>query len=145
MNTDIINFIETMGYCMHSYYTRYDGNTPLADSLLGIKYVLNRESDSTNRKLNPTYVAKPDWDYNYTDENNVSQTIRTYENPNALSIGYMADADVERIDHLGNDNPFNSQNMLMSVISGNMEFDASGAISGSKNYDSEQCYNICLR
>jgi len=75
MNTDIINFIETMGYCMHSYYTRYDGNTPLADSLLGIKYVLNRESDSTNRKLNPTYVAKPDWDYNYTDENNVSQTI----------------------------------------------------------------------
>ena len=46
----------------------------------------------------------------------------------------MADADVERIDHLGNDNPFNSQNMLMSVISGNMEFDASGAISGSKNY-----------
>lgn len=134
MNTDIINFIETMGYCMHSYYTRYDGNTPLADSLLGIKYVLNRESDSTNRKLNPTYVAKSDWDYNYTDENNVSQTIRTYENPNALSIGYMADADVERIDHLGNDNPFNSQNMLMSVISGNMEFDASGAISGSKNY-----------
>lgn len=131
MNTDIINFIETMGYCMHSYYTRYDGNTALADSLLGIKYVLNKESD-TNKRLNPTY--EPIMQYDYTDENNNAQTIKAYENPNALSIGYMVDADVTRIDHLGNDNPFNSQNMLMSVISGNMTFDESGNISGSKNY-----------
>ncbi len=131
MNTKIINFIETLGYCMHSYYTRYDGNTALADSLLGIKYVLNKESD-TNKRLNPTYEAV--MQYDYTDENDTAQTIKVYENPNALSIGYMVDEDVERIDHLGNDNPFNSQNMLMSVISGNMTFDESGSISGSKSY-----------
>ncbi len=125
MNTRIINFIETLGYCMHSYYTRYDGNTELADSLLGIKYVLDRgDSTDQSRRLNDTYEAK--WAYDYVNENGTAKTITAYENTNALSIGYMVDEDVTKIDHLGNDNPFNSQNIFMSTLSGNTTFDSDG-------------------
>lgn len=138
MNTKIINFIETMGYCTHSYYTRYNGNSDIADSLLGIKYVLNQEADkgqdnSGNNYLNDNYVPINDG-YTYTNHNGVSQTVKIYENPNALSIGYMADEDIKKIDHLGNDNPFNSQNVFLSTLAGQTEFDAAGAIAGNAQY-----------
>ena len=133
MNTRVINFIETMGYCMHSYYTRYDGNTEIADSLLGIKYVLDRgENFDQNRRLNPAY--EPRWAYDYKNENGVDKTITAYENTNALSIGYMVDEDVQKIDHLGNDNPFNSQNIFMSTMSGNTEFDENGQFASWHEY-----------
>lgn len=132
MNTRIINFIETMGYCMHSYYTRYDGNTPIADSLLGIKYVLDRGDAGDQKRLNSTYEAK--WAYDYTDENNMDKTITIYENPNALSMGYMASSDVTKIDHLGNDNPFNSQNLFLSTMSGNTTFDSNGQFESWHQY-----------
>ena len=133
MNTRIINFIETLGYCMHSYYTRYDGNTEVADSLLGIKYVLDRgDKTDQDRRLNPAYEAR--WAYDYTNENGTAKTITAYENTNALSIGYMADSDVEKIDHLGNDNPFNSQNIFMSTLSGNTTFDENGQFESWHEY-----------
>ena len=133
MNTRAINFIETLGYCMHSYYTRYDGNTEIADSLLGIKYVLDRgESGDQNRRLNPAYEAR--WAYDYTSENGTAKTITAYENTNALSIGYMVDEDVQKIDHLGNDNPFNSQNIFMSTMSGQTTFDENGQFQSWHEY-----------
>ena len=133
MNTRAINFIETLGYCMHSYYTRYDGNTEIADSLLGIKYVLDRgESGDQNRRLNPAYEAR--WAYDYTNENGTAKTITAYENTNALSIGYMVDEDVQKIDHLGNDNPFNSQNIFMSTMSGQTTFDEDGQFQSWHEY-----------
>lgn len=139
MNTKIINFIETMGYCTHSYYTRYNGNSDLADSLLGIKYVLNQEGAlgqdaSLNHYINPNYTPINDG-YTYKNHNGVDQTVKIYENPNALSIGYMADEDILKIDHLGNDNPFNSQNVFMSTLAGQTSFDpVTGAISGNAEY-----------
>lgn len=132
MNTRIINFIETMGYCMHSYYTRYDGTTPLADSLLGIKYVLDRGDSGDSKRLNDTY--EPVLYYDYTNENGTDKTITIYENTNALSIGYMVDDDVLNIDHLGNDNPFNSQNIFLSTMAGQTEFDSSGNFSTWDEY-----------
>ncbi len=124
MNTRILDFIETLGYSTKSYYSRYDGNTPLADSLLGIKYVLDRGDSGDSKRLNESYT--PVLAYDYTNENGTEKTITIYENENALSIGYMVDDDVLKIDHLGNDNPFNSQNIFMSTMAGNTTFDESG-------------------
>jgi uncharacterized membrane protein YfhO len=138
MNTKIINFIETMGYCTHSYYTRYNGNSDIADSLLGIKYVLNQEAEkgqdnSGSNYLNENYIPINDG-YTYQNHNGVNQTVKIYENPNALSIGYMADENILKIDHLGNDNPFNSQNVLLSTLAGQTQFDASNALSAYAQY-----------
>ncbi len=133
MNARILTFLETLGYSTKSYYSRYDGNTEIADSLLGIKYVLDRgDSFDQQRRLNPDYEAV--WTYDYTNENDVDKTITAYENPNALSIGYMVDEDTLKIDHLGNDNPFNSQNLFMSTISGNTTFDENGQFESWHEY-----------
>ena len=133
MNARILTFLETLGYSTKSYYSRYDGNSELADSLLGIKYVLDRgDSFDQQRRLNEDYAAK--WTYDYTNENDLEKTITAYENTNALSIGYMVDEDMLKIDHLGNDNPFNSQNIFMSTLSGNTTFDESGNFASWHEY-----------
>lgn len=121
MNTKIINFIETMGYSMRSYVTRYDGNSSLADSLLGIKYVVHSDSETSNKSiLNDTYEYA--FSQTYTNNSGNEAVFEVYENPNALSIGYMVSSDITNLGHLGNDNPFNSQNIFMSTLSGNTEF-----------------------
>ena len=135
MNTKIINFIETMGYSMRSYVTRYDGNTPLADSLLGIKYVIHDNKASSKWRLSPGY--EPVFNYEYVDDNDKNQTLTVYENPDALSIGYMIDDSILNLAYLGNDNPFNSQNMFLSTITGNTDFlnqNGSILINGNKEY-----------
>ncbi len=121
MNSQIINFIETMGYSMRSYVTRYDGNSTLADSLLGIKYVVHDPRQTNNKSiLNNTYNEIFTEDYINNSGN--PSTFTVYENPNALAVGYMVSEDITKLGHLGNDNPFNSQNIFMSTLSGNTQF-----------------------
>ncbi len=139
MNAQTLNFIETMGYNMRSYYSRYDGTTELADSLLGIKYVLDRQEVQTRPLLHPSYQKVADYDYEDYDDKNTdgtpkNKTISIYENPNALGICYLVDDDLLRIDHLGNDNPFNSQNVLLSTMTGGTQFDEAGQIASVTEY-----------
>ncbi len=120
MNTRIINFIETLGYTTKSYETRYDGNTPVADSLLGIKYVFddpNRNHDNSEDLLSPYYNKI--YSSKYINNSSKEATVDIYENPDALAIGTMADDDIIRLSFLGNDNPFNSMNNFMSSLTGN--------------------------
>lgn len=130
MNTKILKFIEAMGYSCRSYYSRYDGNTALADSILGIKYVMDKGDD--NRNLNPTYTLR------FTDtckgQNEEDIEVGVYENPNALSMGYMVNKDIQRVNAFGNDNPFNSQNILMSTITGNTTFTSDGQFDQWREY-----------
>ncbi|MDE5885797.1 MAG: YfhO family protein [Oscillospiraceae bacterium] len=139
MNARTLNFIETMGYNMRSYYSRYDGTTELADALLGFKYILDRGDNPARNLLHPSYEHVADYNYqDYDDKNGdgspKDKTISIYKNPNALSIGYLVSDDLLRIDHLGNDNPFNSQNVLMSTMLGKTIFDAEGQIAGTESY-----------
>lgn len=46
----------------------------------------------------------------------------------------MVDEDVQKIDHLGNDNPFNSQNIFMSTMSGQTTFDENGQFQSWHEY-----------
>lgn len=118
MNARIIKFIETLGYTTKSYETRYDGNTPVADSLLGIKYVLNDPSVNAVGKtlLSPYYNKIGSTTY---QKENGEHTVDVYENPDALPIAFMANSDILRLSFLGNDNPFNSMNNFLSSMTGN--------------------------
>ena len=155
MNTRILNFIETLGYNSRSYYTRYDGTTELSDSLLGIKYVLDQDGVATmgageeldtidNRRRTLLHSAYPKvGEYNYTEvkkatkttpESTIEHNIGIYQNPNALSVGYMVSDSLLNLDHLGNDNPFNSQNILFSTMLGDTQFLEDGSIGTFNNY-----------
>ena len=159
MNTKAINFIETLGYTTKSYETRYDGNTPVADSLLGIKYVLNdpaRNSSTGKSILSPYYnlVYTSTYEHDQHDAD-----LEVYENPDALPIGFMASEDILRLSFLGNDNPFNSMNNFLSSLTGNTP-DYTGALQPKQyfwriaenpevelnecwesNYNGQHCYN----
>ena len=120
MNARILRFIETLGYTTKSYETRYDGNTPLADSLLGIKYVLDDpslRSEDDVRTLLSSYYKKVG-ETSVKKEGGKENKIDIYENPDALPIGFMADDDILRLSFLGNDNPFNSMNNFLSSMTG---------------------------
>ena len=139
MNTQILKFIEAMGYSCRSYYSRYDGNTPLADSMLGIKYVLDKGDENknvlkkgVNSESSAAYVLKFSQECKTQSETAVN--VNVYENPNALSLGYMVSTDIKRIKFFGNDNPFNSQNMLLSTASGNMHFTEGGGFESWHHY-----------
>lgn len=127
MNTRVIKLIEALGYTCRSYYTRYDGNTPISDSMLGIKYVLDMDGNQ-----NPDY--KETFSAMAATQSENEKLVTVYENPDALSIGYMVNDDLERIAALGNDNPFNSQNVMLSAATGNITFDEAGQISGVHQY-----------
>ena len=156
MNTRTLNFIETLGYNSRSYYTRYEGTTELGDSLLGIKYVLDKDGIATmeagddaetlnNRRrtlLHNNYPKIDEYNYKEVTKNDIKGgpdnvkdiSIGIYENPNALSVGYMVSDDLLKLDHLGNDNPFNSQNILFSTMLGDTEFLEDGSIGNFTNY-----------
>lgn len=121
MNARILNFLETLGYTTKSYESRYDGNTPIADSLLGIKYVLNDPEicnpETDRRSLLCPYYNKVG-STSYKKENDKVGTVDIYENPDALPIAFMADDDILKLSFLGNDNPFNSMNNFLSSMTG---------------------------
>lgn len=120
MNARIIRFLETLGYSTKSYETRYDGNTPIADSLLGIKYVL--DDPQTRSDYNRKSLLSPYYNEVYTQDfhiENGERVLHVYENPDALPIGFMANSDILRLSFLGNDNPFNSMNNFLSSMTGN--------------------------
>ena len=119
MNAPLLKFIEALGYSASTYYTRYDGNTPISDSLLGIKYSMDRNTvgdDNAVRLTNESY--EPVFAYNYVDENGKDTVIDVYQNPNALALGYMSDSNIRYVEKLGNGNIFTSQNIFMSTIAG---------------------------
>ena len=121
MNARAITFIETMGYFTQSFESKYEGCNPVADSILGIKYIL----DDPNRRLGSSEMLDSSYIMRYTThykkDDNVTANLDVYENPNALSIGYMADDDILILSGLGNDNPFNSLNNFLSSMTGNTE------------------------
>ncbi|MBR6420905.1 MAG: YfhO family protein [Oscillospiraceae bacterium] len=131
MNTQILKFIEAMGYSCRSYYSRYEGNTPLADSLLGIKYVLDKGDDNKNvLKKGQNSDLDIAYDLKFTEvcktQSETDMDVSVYQNPNALALGYMVSEDILKVGFFGNDNPFNSQNALLSTLVGKTKFKEDG-------------------
>lgn len=126
MNTRAIKLLEAMGYVTQSFESKYEGNSTLADSLLGIKYVLDNPHDTNS--VNAEYIKR--YSTTSTKNDNEEYTVDVYENPYALSIGYMADDDILKLGHLGNDNTFNSLNNFFSALLGKTQFvqNADGSI-----------------
>ena len=80
LNKETVRFLNSMGYASKAHWTKYLGNTPVTDSLLGIKYLI---SDQT---LYSTY-------YETFATDKMSGYI-TYRNPYALSLGYGVSDDL---------------------------------------------------
>ena len=80
LNKETVRFLNSMGYASKAHWTKYLGNTPVSDSLLGIKYLI---SDNT---LYDTYYEP----FEIDKENGYT----AYFNPYALSLGYGVSDDL---------------------------------------------------
>lgn len=120
MNTKALNFIKALGYDASSFDSRYIGATPTSDSLFGIKYVLDKEKEGKS-KVSELYEPIYEYQVKSEDGKTVKDTITTYQNPNALSIGYMADDDILQLGKLSSTNPFENQNNLLGSITGDSD------------------------
>jgi uncharacterized membrane protein YfhO len=113
----------------------------VSDSLLGIKYVLGlRETDEAineDQSVNSAYDYLFSYEcsgYNVKTQQVGDQDIDFFENPNALSIGYMADYSIQNIAAFGNDNVFNSQNLFLSTVVGDTVIDMNDTSDPFKQY-----------
>ncbi len=115
LNAHTVAFLRHMGYISASHSSRYTGSTPVADMILGVKYIASKN----NVELSSLYEKI------YTDEN-----VTVYKNPYALSIAYGVNNDVKKVtfseDERGNeektlissDSPFIRLNSLISSFVG---------------------------
>lgn len=102
MNTPVIDFLGKIGYVSRGHYARYNGYTPISDSILGIKYVLDKDD-----KVDPTYQE--------VTGIHTGTNVKVYENPNALSIGYMVNSNIQNI-NIESKNPFENMNDLFGKM-----------------------------
>ena len=106
LNAEAIEFLNRLGYTGRAHLTQYNGGTPLSDSLLGIKYVLDR-TDST----------KLDGIYEKIDELG-DEKYEVYKNPYALSIAYAVSDEIKNYDMELQNVKFRRGNELVSAMLG---------------------------
>ena len=110
LNADTIYFLRMMGYSSKSHWSQYQGETPVSDSLLGIKYIM---TDKDYDK----YYGEPLYDADDYD----NETYVVYQNPYYMSIAYAVDnsfADFRLDDY---ENPFERMNAMISMMLGEEE------------------------
>ena len=132
MNAKILTFLEALGFSSSSYYSRFDGDTPITDAVLGVKYSIDKillDDKDAERKTNEVY--EPIFSYEYKNEDDKDARMDVFQNPYALSLGFMADEDIMHINALGNDDTFNSQNIMFSTIAGHTDIDLTQGIFSS--------------
>lgn len=100
--SDVKRFMAALGYASYNnYWASYaNGSTASADSLLGIKYVYSEASE------HGAYIAVP-----------TGGDMNVYENPDALSLAFVADSAVLTA-MLDSANPFENQNAAYSAVLG---------------------------
>ncbi len=105
LNSSTIAFLNKMGYASKSHWSKYLGGTPVNDSLLGIKYIIDYQSSSDLEG----YYEKITSDEKYS----------AYRNPYALSVAYgVADAINDFNMEESSPSHFETLNSLISAMLG---------------------------
>ncbi len=125
MNTPVLKMLKSLGYGMQGHYTKYTGDTLVTDSLFGIKYIMYKPDEITaspdprelNRQNYQNELKKPHGEYSVylSPEDTGVEDIVVYENPYALSIGYMASYEILDCVLDSNDPITNQQNLLKAL------------------------------
>ena len=107
LNASTIKFLSNMGYTSRSHLSQYNGGTPVNDSLLGVKYVI----DSKDSEKLVNYFEK-------IDDVFTSEKYDVYKNPYALSVAYEVSSDVNEFNFDEYDTYFEKLNALVGAMQG---------------------------
>lgn len=115
MNAPALLMLHRLGYAYGGHYTKYDGTTFMTDALFDIKYLMDKEG-------NTSYVGarvKVPEEYSLTTEYTTGDsTFKFYNNPHALGLGVVSEGDIQSV-QLSETNPFENQNMIFNALAGN--------------------------
>ncbi len=104
LNASTIEFLQKMGICSHSHWSQYTGYSPVSNSFLGIKYVV----DSPNSEISPLY-----YDQAYSTEK-----LTAYRNDYAMSLAFGVDSSIKEFDMDFTESHFKRLNKLLATASG---------------------------
>lgn len=104
LNKSVINLLHRYGYASRSHWSQYLGGTPVADALLGIRYVISNK-----------HIDNDIYEEILHDEAN---NYYLYKNPYALSLGHAADLAASEFEITDYESPFELMNALVTAISG---------------------------
>ncbi len=107
LNTSVIDFLNKLGYSSKSHWTKYLGGSPVADSILGIKYVIYPQTNS-NMFYEQIYKNEDD-------------SLYGYYNPYALPVAYGVNEDIYGVDAADYKTPFEYTNALVTAMLGRNE------------------------
>lgn len=116
LNKSAINLLHRYGYASRSHWSQYLGGTPVADAILGIKYVIsNKEIENQVwEEIGRTPVDELYRDYVMTKPDE----LIIYENPYALSLAFATSMDAAKLEITDFESPFELMNALAASFMG---------------------------
>ena len=99
LNAKPIELLSRLGFSARSHYTRSSGGTEITNSLLGVKYILSCEDNST-----ANIKSKED--------------ITVTENKFAMPMAYLVDNDIEDLELSATEPLANQNELLMTMLNG---------------------------
>ncbi len=131
LNRETIQFLKYMGYASYSHRSKYMGETPLNDSLLGVKYILSEKTLSESRTdYNENRAVHALMEDLYTVYTETDEYV-AFENPYALSLAYTVDSAIKDFSFFDLDeedeqktkelSPFERLNALVAAMLGEDE------------------------
>ena len=123
LNEDTVTFLNKMGYVSSSHSSEYTGSTPVADMILGVRYIACEKRIELSQHYNRIY-----------SDNEVS----LYENPYALSIAFAVNDSIKNATFINSqdsdktlidfDTPFRRLNKLVGAMLGEKEIELYKAV-----------------
>lgn len=104
LNASTLTFLNRMGYVSRSHLSKYLGGTPVSDSLLGIRYIIDEKDSDMLSHL---------YDEAVSDDHYIA-----YQNPYALSVAYGVEDTVEDLELTAYANYFERQNAIVDAMLG---------------------------
>lgn len=102
---NVNSFLKKLGFSQDHFWSSYYGSTIFTDSLLGVKYILSETP------LNSYYTPV---------ESN--ENITMYQNPYALSLGFMADDSLLGVELKDKEHLQNQNNILKAITKTNNDY-----------------------
>lgn len=104
LNAETIAFLNTLGYTARSHLSSYRGGTPVSDSLLGLRYLIDYKDSETFDGL---------YEERFTEGN-----YTAYYNPYALSLAYGVDGSIRNYNAADYQTFFERMNALTGTMLG---------------------------
>ena len=118
LNASVIKLLNKMGYASKSHWSRYVGGNIVNDSLLGIKYVLDKEAGALPSgyteylsEMDPTKLGDDVTDDDYDQSKNM---LYAYKNEYALPVMYGVSSDIKYYDI---ESEYSAPDVLNSIVS----------------------------